>query len=622
MESSPRKLLLGYNVYNSGVQLLTEAFLFIVTEILIRLLFSKSLTQYVESQTRKVYTLTTQGVLLLIISVTMALLGRIPFALSLVTCFIFLRLLVLLLSQSTTKNDNTFVSSPLPFGNKSESTYDEQIDRLSYSGSENDVLNYQHSHVESSTSSVVHRRVTSNTQTSSRTSPTLAAAITEHRHQPFIPHQRAPTTLSTRQRSLPSRISQSLFCEHPSLGYLSSVLDFRRPNRSPPGLINSGNTCFINSTLQCLIWMPGFIDSVPVVSSFFNDQTAFIKNLNEVIYQCHVVPDGVSVFDPVSTMPLLKSVSTLATHLVSGAGGYQSQQDAAEFLLWFLNHLHTTIRDLGNGRSGLDAVFTEANKATLLKAKQTCLLKLEKLRSSELLHLQEPLVDLSEVDWQLYWQSRSSTLYKLFLGQLIEARECQECMKMSVNVEYFTLLPLPLPSSSGSDPTHSFELKDCFELFGEIEDLVQSNMISCSCISAGESILTPGKRLAMLSHLPPRLVIQLTRYSYSSELNAAIKNKVHIAVPVCMDLSSFTMRSKLSPNVRASPLMYELQALCLHSGSQSTSFGHYIAYCKAVNSIWYHFNDDVVSPVSDVETELSKRFVLENAYLLFYAVKT
>ena len=408
------------------------------------------------------------------------------------------------------------------------------------------------------------------------------------------------------------------------LGYITSLWDRQRPSDCPPGISNSGNTCFINSTLHSLAWTPGFLELLKMAntrelqpSSTTSPNEQLLKSLHSVLEKCHVIPDGSSSFSAIDSSKFLADVSQLAPYLVASpkSGQRQSQQDASEFLLWLLDNIPST-------PDSSSALMSEMLTSTSRK-KEECLLQLRDASSDEVSTLREPLSELAALDWILQSKKGSSLIRDLFLGQIMEARECQNCRKMSVNVEYFTVLPLPIPDSQLSDDRRQ-SLHECFRCFGNIEELSSSNMMACSCSPAGnqeELILTPGKRLAMLSRLPKRLILQLTRFAYNTELRAARKNATPISVPMIIDIAPYLMESKLrsgSPTP-AKRVSYDLYALCIHTGAQSTSFGHYVAYCKASSGTWYSFNDSYVTVIVDMEQELQSLSVLQNAYLLFYA---
>ena len=416
---------------------------------------------------------------------------------------------------------------------------------------------------------------------------------------------------------------------HIYLQYISSWLP-KKPSECPPGISNSGNACFINSTLQTLAWTPGFIDNLKIAcgtqqssSSVSPTKVQLLKSLQSVLEQCHVVPNGSSTFSTINSSEFLNAVSELVPYLVAPPQSrhQQTQQDASEFLLWLLDNMEGIAASSMLNVSSDDLTSAEQKK-------ELCYLKLHNANSNDIETYGEPLTELARADWVLQSKEGSFLTREFFLGQMVEARECQNCNRMSVNVEYFTVLPLPIPDSQPHSERRS--ILDCFDRFSTVEELNSSNMMVCSCSPSGENgemILTLGKRLAMLSRLPKRLIIQLSRFSYNTALKCAQKNATPITFPTSFDISPYLMESKLTTNGTAActgsskTAFYTLYSICMHTGAQSTSFGHYLAYCKASNGVWYCFNDSYVSVVANMEQELQKATVLQNAYLLYYTAE-
>ena len=373
---------------------------------------------------------------------------------------------------------------------------------------------------------------------------------------------------------------------------------------TPPGLINPGNSCFVNSILQCLTWTPGFfglLSNLP--SDHNNDESIFLNNLKTIVGQSRSFPDGRT---SICTDKLLLSMSFLAQHLVASANNVQHQQDAAEFLLWLLNYLHCVNPILS--RDSSCHIYSEKRTRDLKMSKRIDEERINAIGSKDIQRLEAPMMDLSKVDWELHCQEHSSALNDLFMGQLLEALECQSCNKVTMSSEYFTLLPLPL-SKNGSS------LTECISMFSKAEELLKDNMIRCTCLQRGS--LTNATRLALLSVVPKCLVIQLTRFSYDSSKHIAVKNSTTVRIIIELEIFPYTMKAKFNSKHQQS-MLYNLHAVCLHSGAQSTSCGHYVAYCRVRDDQWYHFNDDVVTPITDIKGELNSEFVLRNAYILLY----
>lgn len=425
-----------------------------------------------------------------------------------------------------------------------------------------------------------------------------------------------PSHRPTLQRS--PLLNSSVF-QHtaPYFSYLSSLWDHKRSSNCPPGIRNAGNTCFVNSTLQSLARTPGFLQALSIKKDTASSSSALLKSLHSLLDKCSVSPDGSGGYIALDAAEFLGSTAQRAPHLVASpqSGERQSQQDAAEFLLWLLDSLHDDIPHTNTSAAPQD------HPDVLKMKKEAYSLELQLANSDDLSTFRDPLIKLASVDWDLKSKNSSSSIHDLFLGQIVEARECQNCKKMSVNVEYFTVLPLPIPRQS---PSVVLGLEQCFDCFGSVEELDSSNMMTCSCIPLQEKdelILTPGKRIAMLSRLPKRLIVQLTRFSYCPKLKSVTKNITHIAIPTTIDITSYVMENKLHSNLSTQKtVLYKLYAFCTHAGAQSTSFGHYMAYCLASNGIWYCFNDRHVSEVKDIENELLTTFILQNAYILFYTI--
>ena len=414
---------------------------------------------------------------------------------------------------------------------------------------------------------------------------------------------------------------------YPFLKYVSTFWDKPKPSRCPPGILNTGNICFISSTLHSLTWTPGFLDKLRTVcrpkeqsDSPVSAKLQLLRSLYTVLDKCHVLSDSLKSYSTVDSSPFLNKVSESVPYLVTPTHrSYgQTQQDASEFLLWLLDNLH------GDEESPKSHESTDDFKSAQQK-KEKCFLQLKGASSHDIPRCRGIFTELAQTDWILQSTEASCLTRELFLGQIMEARECQNCRKMSVNVEYFTVLPLPIPNFDSDSGTLS--LTDCFGSFSAAENLTSSNMMVCSCSPHGsngqdEAVLTPGVRLAMLSRPPKRMVIQLTRFSYNTTYKSAQKNTLPILLPTTLDISPYLMEHKLISNGSSSEKPktkeYSLYAVCIHTGAQSTSYGHYLAYCRASNGVWYCYNDSYVSVIEDMERELQTPVLLQNAYLLLY----
>lgn len=112
----------------------------------------------------------------------------------------------------------------------------------------------------------------------------------------------------------------------------------------PPGLRNKGqNMCFINAVLQCLARSPYLAQYLAVDAAkeleCMASETNLLSSLSELLDLLTAEPDtlGSNVLDPTA---FRQATSALNKNLVAPVGQPQSQQDAAEFLMWLLDTVH------------------------------------------------------------------------------------------------------------------------------------------------------------------------------------------------------------------------------------------------------------------------------------------
>ncbi|KAJ8626189.1 hypothetical protein MRB53_019496 [Persea americana] len=148
----------------------------------------------------------------------------------------------------------------------------------------------------------------------------------------------------------------------------------------------------------------------------------------------------------------------------------------------------------------------------------------------------------------------------------------------------------------------SISLFSCLEAFLKEEPLGPDDMWYCPTCKEHRQAT---KKLD-LWRLPDILVVHLKRFSYSRYLKNKLDTFVNFPLSN-LDLSKYVMRKDATPQ----PYMYELYAVSNHYGGLGG--GHYSAYAKLIKeNRWYHFDDSLVSPVTEDAIRTSA------AYVLFY----
>jgi len=375
------------------------------------------------------------------------------------------------------------------------------------------------------------------------------------------------------------------------------------------GLANLGNTCYMNSTLQCLSNTPALTDLFLTCPELLpsdikpNLGQAYTKLLSD-LWQTAAQHDFVA---PAGVLHAIKQAWPAFR-------GFQ-QHDAQEFLRCFMDQLHKELLFAEPSGGKTVAVMGEEDEDSNYESadEETGGQNNARKRVRRDTESGGPKKNSSPV---------KSIVTDVFEGGLQSSVQCLTCNTVSRTQESFQDLSLPIPLSSERLSTKTDEgwvswawwwlsswfygpdvsLTDCLECFFSADELKGDNMYRCEKCK----MLRNGLKYSQLTRLPDTLCVHLKRfrhdYSYSSK----------ISTRVTFPLSGLDMSGWQLSRQAGQSHTFSLAGVICHHGVSGLG-GHYTCYCYNFNTLtWYHYDDSSVRQV-DAATVASAE-----AYVLFY----
>lgn len=314
-----------------------------------------------------------------------------------------------------------------------------------------------------------------------------------------------------------------------------------------PGLINLGNTCYINTLIQCM----GHVDCIRdwMIGATLNTST-LTAELADVWRKMWV--------DKQSLMP------RRFVHFVCSKFGMDigEQHDINELLMMFVDRLSsedTSIVDIHTHAYPKHASSSNELKALYEKATNT---------------------------WQAYHKKGFGKWDQMTEGLWISQIQCKHCNTYTHNFEPFTTLNFELSRES-----QNISLHDALHKHFISETVEEWKCDKCKVVAPAEKVMRIWK-------LPRVLTIVWKRFSFCAQSFRYQKIATSVSMPKELH---FPRQYVLAPS---SDMVYHLKSLGLHHGGMN--YGHYTAIAcvdAGSNPKWYHYDDDKVSEVSMTKNE-------------------
>ncbi|TGZ50984.1 ubiquitin carboxyl-terminal hydrolase 2-like [Temnothorax longispinosus] len=312
------------------------------------------------------------------------------------------------------------------------------------------------------------------------------------------------------------------------------------------GLKNLGDSCYMNSIIQCL-------SNTTNLAKYFTDNSN-----NDNMTQGQVVEEVARVINALWTGQY-KSVSPrdLKVIVEQHTDRFEpyEQQDSHEFLTFLLEHMHYELKKEAN----IPIELTNAEK-----------------------------------EWDKAMNSERSIISDLFFGLLRCTTTCSCCKQANITYKTFNSLTMSLPRFSRCS------LNECME-----EKFVTGQKVSeWECPKC--QIPRDATKKFDFVKLAPIVVIHLNRFAYGW-MNGEWLEKRNTAVD--FPLTGFNLKPYLMENTIMSNNIrnynYSLYAISNHCGMDG---GHYTAFCKnPAQNTWYKYDDETVTEVSPSKVKSQDR---------------
>jgi ubiquitin carboxyl-terminal hydrolase 8 len=312
------------------------------------------------------------------------------------------------------------------------------------------------------------------------------------------------------------------------------------------GLVNIGNTCYMNAAIQCLS-NTTMLTEYFLTKEYLKDIVRTKKEASMCI-EYYKLLNGLweenCVIKPLSFKKVLGELELKFNNFF--------QHDSQEVLSLLINILHISlsyevdIKYEGNSKNELDNMQIKSIKT-----------------------------------WSKHFKKQYSKILEIFYGQFQSKLICEKCNKYSNNFDPFCLIALPINNNMNN-------IYQCFDEFTSIEKLDNQNKWKCKyCKEHCNAI----KQISIWK-IPNILIIVLKRFNHETG------EKINLDINFPIDNLNL---SKYINGYDKYDAKYEAYGIINHVGN--IGYGHYYAYCKNIDGEWYNYDDSHISKLKNIITE-------------------
>ena len=390
---------------------------------------------------------------------------------------------------------------------------------------------------------------------------------------------------------------------------------------SRSGIINNGNECYINSTLQCLAVSPFIIEFIKRYNKEDEKLVEVINKYNLGQYKAEDIKDECNKILIEHSETINKEDKTILLQLC------KHSYDIFIYISFkeIIRKINSKDCKIINNRAFM-SITNELTKNSAYEhlfsgdqndPHELLAYLLDKIHNAKSCSIPIGIpsnIENLDIYYRLYliqFKNRYENDYSHFVKNLyyyiLNCIECAKCKHKTYNLSPNDILCVSIPELQNLQDNKSniITLYDCLNEMFKIDNI----NYKCEICSNYEGNLMEKKILSK----PKTLIIKLKRYSNKRILNKTVKINKMIYYPKTINMQKYYCSGELDKH-------YNLYAIINHIGSMNG--GHYYSFIKELqddnktfSDQWICCNDMQVNNISEEEAMTSV-----NAYILFYTL--